>query len=390
MPSENISQFTGLILVSGQDRPGIMADLMTTLSEFSVKIIDVQQICIRGRLILAVLISLDQAHAEAVAIDLDLLQKRNGLDIAIDFAEYIALREEPDSLVVIIVGKEIKPLKLALIASEIAKMDGNIKQIRRSEYNSLESIELQLSIPNKLLKVVQQNLKEVALLNDIDLSVELGGSARQRKRIVLLDMDSTLIEQEVIDLLAEHAGQGSFVAEITKQAMNGEINFKEALEKRVGALKDIDASIFNKVRKEIKLAKGAQEMISKLHVCGHLVGVVSGGFLNVIEPILQDLKIDFYRANKLEVIDGKLTGKLEGDIIDSDAKLLALKELALLGKIDLAHTVAVGDGANDIDMIESAGLGIAFNGKSKLNKIADTTISQPDLSAVLLFMGIQF
>ena len=390
MPSENIPQFTGLILVSGQDRPGIMADLMTTLSEFSVKIIDVQQICIRGRLILAVLISLDQAHAEAIAIDLDHLQKKSGLDIAIDFAEYMALREESDSLIVIIVGQEIKPLKLALIASEIAKMDGNIKQIRRSEYNSLESIELQLSIPNKLLKVVQQNLKEVALLNDIDLSVELGGSARQRKRIVLLDMDSTLIEQEVIDLLAEHAGQGSFVAEITKQAMNGEIDFKEALEKRVGALKDLDASIFNKVRKEIKLAKGAQEMISKLHACGHLVGVVSGGFLDVIEPILQDLKIDFYRANKLEVIDGKLTGKLEGDIIDSGAKLLALKELALLGKIDLAHTVAVGDGANDIDMIESAGLGIAFNGKSKLNKIADTTISQPDLRAVLLFMGIQF
>lgn len=390
MPSENISQFTGLILVSGKDRPGIVADLMTTLSEFSVKIIDVQQICIRGRLILAVLISLDQAHAEAIAIDLDHLQKKSGLDIAIDFAEYMALREESDSLIVIIVGQEIKPLKLALIASEIAKMDGNIKQIRRSEYNSLESIELQLSIPNKLLKVVQQNLKEVALLNDIDLSVELGGSARQRKRIVLLDMDSTLIEQEVIDLLAEHAGQGSFVAEITKQAMNGEINFKEALEKRVGALKDLDASIFNKVRKEIKLAKGAQEMISKLHACGHLVGVVSGGFLNVIEPILQDLKIDFYRANKLEVIDGKLTGQLEGDIIDSGAKLLALKELALLGKIDLAHTVAVGDGANDIDMIESAGLGIAFNGKSKLNEIADTTISQPDLSTVLLFMGIQF
>ena len=390
MPSENISQFTGLILVSGQDRPGIMADLMTTLSEFSVKIIDVQQTCIRGRLILAVLISLDQAHAEAIAIDLDHLQKKSGLDIAIDFAEYMALREESDSLIVIIVGQEIKPLKLALIASEIAKMDGNIKQIRRSEYNSLESIELQLSIPNKLLKVVQQNLKEVALLNDIDLSVELGGSARQRKRIVLLDMDSTLIEQEVIDLLAEHAGQGSFVAEITKQAMNGEINFKEALEKRVGALKDLDVSIFNEVRKEIKLAKGAAEMISKLHACGHLVGVVSGGFLDVIEPILQDLKIDFYRANKLEVIDGKLTGKLEGDIIDSGAKLLALKELALLGKIDLSHTVAVGDGANDIDMIESAGLGIAFNGKSKLNKIADTTISQPDLSAVLLFMGIQF
>lgn len=390
MPSENISQFTGLILVSGQDRPGIMADLMTTLSEFSVRIIDVQQISIRGRLILAVLISLDQAHAEAIAIDLDHLQNRSGLDIAIDFAEYMALREESDSLIVVIAGQEIKPLKISLIASEIAKMDGNIKQIRRSAYNSLESIELQLSIPNKLLKVVQQNLKEVALSNDIDLSVELGGSARQRKRIVLLDMDSTLIEQEVIDLLAEHAGQGDFVAEITKQAMNGEIDFKEALVKRVGALKDLDVSIFNKVRQEIKLAKGAVEMISKLHSCGHLVGVVSGGFLDVIEPILQDLKIDFYRANKLEVIDGKLTGKLEGDIIDSGAKLLALKELALLGKIDLAHTVAVGDGANDIEMIESAGLGIAFNGKSKLNKIADTTITQPDLSAVLLFMGIQF
>jgi len=389
MPSENISQFTGLILVSGQDRPGIMADLMTTLSEFSIRIIDVQQICIRGRLILTVLISIDQTHAEAIANDLDHLQKTSGLDIAVDFAELTVSPGESDCVIVIIVGQEIEPLKISVIASEIAKMNGNIRHVKRSKYRSLESIELQLSIPNKMLKFVQQNLKQVALINDIDLSVELGGSARQRKRVVLLDMDSTLIEQEVIDLLAEHAGQGSYVAEITKQAMNGQIDFKEALKRRVGALKDLDISIFNKVRKEIKLTKGAVEMISKLHACGHHVGVVSGGFLDVIEPILQDLKIDFYRAHKLEVVDGKLTGKIEGDTIDSGAKLLALKDFALQSRVDLIHTVAVGDGANDIEMIESAGLGIAFNGKSKLKRIADTTISQPDLSAVLLLMGIQ-
>jgi len=389
MPSENISQFTGLILVSGQDRPGIMADLMTTLSEFSIRIIDVQQICIRGRLILTVLISIDQAHAEAIANDLDHLQKTSGLDIAVDFAEFKVSPGESDCVIVIIVGQEIEPLKISVIASEIVNMNGNIRHVKRSKYRSLESIELQLSIPNKMLKVVQQNLKQVALINDIDLSVELGGSARQRKRAVLLDMDSTLIEQEVIDLLAEHAGQGSYVAEITKQAMNGQIDFKEALEKRVGALKDLDISILNKVRKEIKFTKGAVEMISKLHACGHHVGVVSGGFLDVIEPILQDLEIDFYRAHKLEVVDGKLTGKIEGDTIDSGAKLLALKDFALQSGVDLIHTVAVGDGANDIEMIESAGLGIAFNGKSKLKRIADTTISQPDLSAVLLLMGIQ-
>ena len=389
MPSENISQFTGLILVSGQDRPGIMAELMTTLSEFSVRIIDVQQICVRGRLILTVLISLDQAHAEAIAVDLDYLQKISGLDIAIDFAEFPLSAEESDCLIVIIVGQEIEPLKISMIASEIAKMNGNIRRVKKSKYRSLEYFELQLSIPNQLLKVVQQNLKQVALINGFDLSVELGGSARQRKRAVLLDMDSTLIEQEVIELLAEHAGQGSYVAEITRQAMNGEIDFKEALQKRVGALKDLDVSIFNKVRKEIKLSKGAAEMISQLHACGHLVGVVSGGFLEVIEPILKDLKIDFYRANKLEVIGGKLTGKIEGDTIDAGAKLLALKDFSLQSRVDLAHTVAVGDGANDIEMIESAGLGIAYNGKSKLIKIADTTISQPDLRAVLLLMGIQ-
>jgi len=366
-----------------------MADLMTTLSEFSIRIIDVQQICIRGRLILTVLISIDQAHAEAIANDLDHLQKTSGLDIAVDFAEFKVSPGESDCVIVIIVGQEIEPLKISVIASEIAKMNGNIRHVKRSKYRSLESIELQLSIPNKMLKVVQQNLKQVALINDIDLSVELGGSARQRKRVVLLDMDSTLIEQEVIDLLAEHAGQGSYVAEITKQAMNGQIDFKEALEKRVGALKDLDISILNKVRKEIKFTKGAVEMISKLHACGHHVGVVSGGFLDVIEPILQDLKIDFYRAHKLEVVDGKLTGKIEGDTIDSGAKLLALKDFALQSRVDLIHTVAVGDGANDIEMIESAGLGIAFNGKSKLKRIADTTISQPDLSAVLLLMGIQ-
>ena len=389
MPNKNPPAFTGLILVSGEDRPGITQSLMQVLSQFSVNVIDVEQLIIRDRLLLTVLITLDESHAEAVAADLSILQEEIGLDIAIDFVHHEQNNENSELLNVVIIGESIKPIGLAAVADEIARLGGNIIAIRRTATTPVLAIELNIEIPNKSIKEVQRSLAKVAITNRIDLAVEPSSRAREAKRLVLLDMDSTLIQQEVIDLLAKHAGKLDQVSQITESAMAGDLDFSQALSARVALLAGLDQSVIELVRKEITLTNGAKELIETLHKQGHKVGVVSGGFLDVIEPILNNLKINFYRANKLEIMNGKLTGKTEGAIIDRVAKFSSLQEFAKIEGVELSQTVAIGDGANDLDMIEAAGLGIAFNAKPKVAAAAATTISTSDLSTVLLLMGIQ-
>ena len=388
MPNKNTPAFTGLILVSGEDRPGITEKLMSLLSEFSVLVLDIEQLVIRGRLILTVLISLDESHASAIAADLELLEKEIGFDIAIDFAEEQDSAENPTNLHVVIISDSLKPASIAVVAAELSKIQANISAIRRTSSEPLTAIELDISCPDKSIKEVQKLLAVVAISHKIDLAVEQGNGMRGAKRLVMLDMDSTLIVQEVIDLLAAKAGVAEEVSAITQKAMAGEMDFAQSLQARVSLLAGLNESMLSEVRNEITLTQGAEKLIQTLHLKGHKVGVVSGGFIDVIEPILKELKIDFYRANKLQILNGELTGKLEGEIIDRAAKLKALVEFAKNEGVQMSQTVAIGDGANDLDMIESAGLGVAFNAKPKVAAAAATTISGSDLSAVLLLMGL--
>ena len=388
MPNKNTSAFTGLILVSGEDRPGITEKLMSLLSEFSISILDIEQLVIRGRLILTVLIGLDESHAAAIAADLELLEKEIGLDIAIDFAPEQNGSEGSSNLHVVIISDSLKPKSVAVVASELSKINANITAIRRTSTNPLTAIEIDIYCPDKSIKEVQKLLAAVARSHKIDLAVEQGSGMRSAKRLVMLDMDSTLITQEVIDLLAAKAGVAKEVSAITEKAMTGEIDFTQSLQARVSLLAGLSESVLLAVRNEITLTQGAEKLIQTLHLKGHKVGVVSGGFIDVIEPILKDLKIDFYQANKLQIIDGKLTGKIEGAIIDRSAKLDALITFAKNEGVPMAQTVAIGDGANDLDMIQAAGLGIAFNAKPKVAAAAATTISGSDLSVVLLLMGL--
>ena len=388
MPNKNTPAFTGLILVSGEDRPGITEKLMSLLSEFSVLVLDIEQLVIRGRLILTVLISLDESHASAIAADLELLEKEIGFDIAIDFAEEQNSAENPPNLHVVIISDSLKPASIAVVAAELSKIQANISAIRRTSSEPLTAIELDISCPDKSIKEVQKLLAVVAISHKIDLAVEQGNGMRSAKRLVMLDMDSTLIVQEVIDLLAAKAGVAEEVSAITQKAMAGEMDFAQSLQARVSLLAGLNESMLSEVRSEITLTQGAEKLIQTLHLKGHKVGVVSGGFIDVIEPILKELKIDFYRANKLQILNGELTGKLEGEIIDRAAKLKALVEFAKNEGVQMSQTVAIGDGANDLDMIESAGLGVAFNAKPKVAAAAATTISGSDLSAVLLLMGL--
>ena len=207
-------------------------------------------------------------------------------------------------------------------------------------------------------------------------------------RLVILDMDSTFIQQEVIDLLANHAGVGARVATITDRAMRGEIDFKQSLAERVALLGGLSVWVLDEVRKEISLTKGALEMVNTLHEYGHKVAVVSGGFENVIRPILQAAKIDFFRANVLETMNGFVTGRTIGPIIDREAKANYLREIASDLGIPMTSTVAVGDGANDLGMLEIAGLSIAFNAKPIVKAVATSFIDDGDLTGVLRLMGI--
>lgn len=208
------------------------------------------------------------------------------------------------------------------------------------------------------------------------------------KRLVQLDVDSTFIQQEAIELLAAKAGVLEQVASITASAMRGELDFEQSLRARVALLKGLPESVISEVQKEISLTDGAHELVTTLHDRGHSVSLVSGGFLDIIEPLIKSMSIKYYKANKLEIVDGVLTGGLIGPVIDRAAKGEALKEFASSSLVAIENTVAIGDGANDLDMMAVAGLSIAFNAKPIVTEAADLAINEPSLSSVISLIGV--
>ncbi len=390
----NHSTFTGLILISGADAPGVTQSLFETLSPFSVSILDMEQVVIRGRLILTSLIKLDPAHADGIEDDLLELGGQLGLDVAIDFTDSHAIEigNQPSSdqaLQLVLLAQDLRPTAIARVAAVINAHHGNVERFRRTAAYPLTAIEFDITIPKESSpRDLQRDLADLALTEGIDLAIEAGGLNRRSKRIVLLDMDSTFIQQEVIDLLAEEAGVGVKVKEITESAMRGELDFKESLERRTELLAGLSEKAIVDIRRRITLTPGARTLVRTLHRLGHKVGIVSGGFTNVIEPLVNEMKVDFFRANTLEVKDGKLTGQIVGAIVDRAAKATFLSEFAQNEGVPLSQTIAVGDGANDLDMLKAAGLGIAFNAKPAVKAQADSSINTPYLDAILYLMGI--
>jgi len=380
--------YTGLILVSGEDSPGITEALFSTLSPFSLTIIDVEQVVIRSRLILTILISLDRAHASAIENDLNEKAESLDLDIAIAFSEQKSesIAAKTGLTHVVILSQDLKPAALADIASAIAGVSGNIERIQRTASYPVTAIECVVSgAPTVTLNSA---LTPLASQHSVDIAVSPGGLMRWAKKLVLMDVDSTLIAQEVIELLGAKAGVQTQVKEITDRAMAGEIDFEASLRERVALLKGLPESVIDEVRNEISLTPGAKTLVSTLQKLGHTVAVVSGGFINVIEPLLTSLNISLYRANTLEIVEGLLTGQVQGPVIDRAAKATALKDFAKQEGVDLEQTVAIGDGANDLDMIALAGLGIAFNAKPAVRAAADSALSAPYLDSVLYLLGI--
>ena len=382
------SQFTGLILVTGVDKPGITQALFETLAPFSITVLDIEQVVIRDRLILTALIRLDPAHAAAIDADLALCASRLNIDIATSFQEEAleTIAAKTGLLHVVSLSTSIFPEAVSKIATAIASAGGNIERIHRTASYPITAIEFVVSSADQ--KRLRTELLSVSADTGVDIAVSPGGLMRLAKKLVVMDVDSTLIQQEVIELLAQHAHQGDKVKAITDSAMRGEIDFEESLRARVALLAGLSEGVISDVRAEIALTPGARTLISTLKKLGHSVAVVSGGFTEVIEPIIKDLGITHYKANSLELQDGVLTGKVIGQIVDRAAKAAALREFAALENVSLEQTIAIGDGANDLDMIALAGLGIAFNAKPAVKAAADSSVSAPYLDSVLYLLGI--
>lgn len=381
-------QFTGLILLSGVDKPGITESLFQTLSPFVINILDVEQVVIRGRVILTCLISCAPAHVAAIEADLEQCASSLGVDIASAFEDSTTtdLAVKKSLLHVIVLAQELKPSAINAVASAIAKNSGNIERIHRTASYPVTAIELTVSGAEQ--GKLRTDLAQIGTENTIDIAVSRGGLMRWAKKLVVMDVDSTLIQQEVIELLGAKAGKREEIAAITEAAMRGELDFAESLRARVALLAGLPDSVLTQVQSEITLTPGARTLVRTLHKLGHHVALVSGGFETVIAPLMTELGIAHMRANNLEIIDGKISGKLTGPVIDRGGKAEALREFASLHGIELEQTIAIGDGANDLDMITLAGMGIAFNAKPAVKAAADSSVSAPYLDSVLYLLGI--
>jgi len=382
------AQHTGLILLTGTDAPGITQALFAALEPFAITILDIEQVVISDRLILTVLIGLSPAHSKAIEADLDECAIKLGVDIATLFSDATtsSIQAKQGLLHVVALSQKLQPGAITQIGTAIAAQGGNIERIFRTASYPVTAVEFQVS--GASVEALRTSLALVANETGVDIAVSPGGLARLAKKLVVMDVDSTLIQQEVIELLAAKIGVVEEVVALTSAAMAGELDFEASLKARVALLAGASAEILNEVRAEIRLTPGARTLVKTLQKLGHEVAVVSGGFTSVIEPLLQELGISNYRANSLEIVDGKLTGNITGPVIDRAAKATALRDFAKQTGVAIEQTIAIGDGANDLDMIAAAGLGIAFNAKPAVKAAADSSLNAPYLDSVLYLLGI--
>jgi len=287
---------------------------------------------------------------------------------------------------VTVLGMPLKPTAVAAISGRIADTGANIDRIERMARYPVTAIDLHVSGVNPdRLRVV---LAEEAARQSVDVAVQPANLLRHGIRLIVMDVDSTLVQGEVIEMLADHAGCRAEVTKITEAVMRGELDFEQSLRERVALLKGLDASCLDEVYDALLLAPGARTMVRTLKRLGYRFAIVSGGFTSVTERIAADLGIDYSAANELEVVDGKLTGNILGDVLDRAGKADALRRFAAEVGVSQAATIAIGDGANDLDMLTAAGLGIAFNAKPVVQQAADTSVNVPYLDAIIYLLGI--
>jgi phosphoserine phosphatase len=385
---------TVLITVTGPDRPGVSSVLFAALTRHGVDLLDLEQVVVRGRLTLGALVA---AHHDPEGLQEAVEQAMGG--IAMQVQTSIETHDDPEARrhpthVVVVIGRPITARAFGSIAQALADAGANIDAIRRVADYPVTGLELMVSpVPGKGSEnyppgTLRAKLVEVARAAGVDVAVERAGLGRRSKRLIVFDVDSTLVQGEVIEMLAARAGAEAEVRAVTEAAMRGELDFAESLHRRVAALAGLPESVLAEVAAELELTPGARTTVRTLKRLGFRCGVVSGGFTRVIAGLAEELGLDFCAANELEVVDGRLTGRVLGEVVDRPGKAVALRRFAAISGVPLEQCVAVGDGANDIDMLSTAGLGIAFNAKPALREVADTALSLPYLDVVLFVLGI--
>jgi phosphoserine phosphatase len=380
---------TLLVKIFGKDRPGITAGLFDTLAAYSVDVIDIEQVVTRGRIVLCALITVPTAggtsegelratvHSwtESFKLEAEIISGRG------DNRPRGSGRSH-----VTVLGNPLTAESTAAIAASITSTGGNIDRIFRLAKYPVTAVEFAVSgVETEPLRTA---LATSSAGIGVDVAVVSAGLLRKARRLVVMDVDSTLIQDEVIELFAAHAGCGAEVAEVTARAMRGELDFEQSLHARVALLAGLDVSVVDKVREEVRLTPGARTLIRTLKRLGYQVGIVSGGFTQVTDSLRERLGLDFAAANTLEIVDGKLTGRVVGEIVDRAGKARLLRRFAAEAGVPLAQTVAIGDGANDLDMLNAAGLGVAFNAKPVVREAAHTAVNVPFLDTVLYLLGI--
>ncbi|MCW2512310.1 MAG: phosphoserine phosphatase SerB [Mycobacterium sp.] len=385
------SRVSVLITVTGVDQPGVTSALFEVLSRHKVELLNVEQVVIRNRLTLGVLVAGpdDIAGGAALRDEVTAAIRGVGLDVTIERSDDLPVLGEPSTHSIVVLGRPITAEAFGVVAREVAALGVNIDFIRGVSDYPVTGLELRVSVPpGGAYGQLQSALARVAVAEGVDIALEDYSLSRRAKRLIVFDVDSTLIQGEVIEMLAERAGALAAVAEVTEAAMRGELDFAESLHKRVATLAGLPADVLDEVADQIELTPGARTTIRTLRRLGFHCGIVSGGFRQVIEPLAHELMMDFVAANELEIVDGKLTGRVVGNVVDRPGKAKALRDFAQQAGVPMEQTVAVGDGANDIDMLAAAGLGVAFNAKPALREVADASLNHPYLDTVLFILGV--
>lgn len=373
-----------LVTVTGRDHPGVTAALMDVLTSHGATVEDVEQVVVHGRLLLGIVIT-GEGSGSAVAADLRAAAGRLGVEVDLtpleDVVEAPALRHH-----VVVLGAPLPPAALAGVTRRLAACGANIERVARLSSYPAQSFELVVAGGDT--QRLRQELAAEAVAQRVDVAVERASIYRRAKRLVVMDVDSTLVQGEVIEMLAAEAGCLDEVARVTAAAMAGDLDFEASLRARVALLEGLPVEAVDRVRAAVRLTPGARTLVRTLKRLGWTVGIVSGGFTAVTDDLRAELGLDHAVANVLEVVDGRLTGTVLGEVVDRAAKAAALRRFAEAEDLLPEQTVAIGDGANDLDMLEAAGLGIAFNAKPVVRDAADTALSVPFLDAVLFLLGI--
>jgi phosphoserine phosphatase len=378
-----------LLTFTGRDAPGITAAIAQVLAAASARLLDVEQVVVQDFLVLGFSVSFASAEAEERALK-ELLFAASQKGVGLDYARRAAQGAEDRELyAATAIGRPLGPEAIHAIARVLAEHGGNIERIHELSEGGLSSIEFAVSLPVSAdAAALKRALLAAAGQGSFDCALQKESLLRRSKRLVVMDMDSTLIAIEVIDELARAHGVFEEVSRITRRAMMGEIDYDQSLRERVALLRGLDARVLQDLAANLPLTEGAQTLLRVLKRLGYKTAVISGGFSHAAEALRERLGIDHAWSNTLDIQDGRLTGRVVGPIVNARRKAELLEELAAREKIPLEQVIAIGDGANDLHMLQKAGHGIAFHAKPKLREAAHSAISASGLDAILYLLGI--